>query len=128
MNTIRSKRIYESFSSDGAGGGSSVVTQDITTTTVLTAPAAGTITTIFVDATAGDITITLPTAVGNINTLYLFKRIDSTVNLVTIDTTGSETIDGVSSVNLNNEDTVNNPLKGLIALSITGNNADYFII
>ena len=49
--------------------------------------------TILVDATSNNVTITLPTAVGN-SRLYTIKRIDGSVNTVTIATTSSQTIDG----------------------------------
>lgn len=46
------------------------------------------------DATSGAITITLPTAVGNTGEVFHIKKIDSSVNAVTIATTSSQTIDG----------------------------------
>ena len=46
------------------------------------------------DATSGAITITLPTAVGNSGEIFNIKKIDSSVNAVTIATTSSQTIDG----------------------------------
>lgn len=49
------------------------------------------------DATSGAITITLPTAVGNTGEVFHIKKVDSSVNAVTIATTSSETIDGVTT-------------------------------
>jgi len=49
---------------------------------------------IFVDCTGGAVTITLLTAVGNTGKRYTIKKIDSTANALTIDTTSSQTIDG----------------------------------
>ena len=46
------------------------------------------------NATSGAITITLPTAVGNTGEVFHIKKIDSSVNAVTIATTSSQTIDG----------------------------------
>lgn len=46
------------------------------------------------DATGGNITINLPTAVGIAGRAYVVKKIDSTGNTVTIDPSGAETIDG----------------------------------
>ena len=46
------------------------------------------------DATLGAITATLPTAVGITGRVYGIKKIDSSVNAVTIDGAGTETIDG----------------------------------
>lgn len=48
---------------------------------------------ILVNANSGPITITLPTAVGNKH-LYDVKKIDTSVNAVTVATTSSQTIDG----------------------------------
>jgi len=48
------------------------------------------------NANAAAITLTLPTAVGNVN-LYEIKKIDSSSNAVTVSTSGGQTIDGGSS-------------------------------
>ena len=45
-----------------------------------------------VDATAGAITVTLPTAIGNAGNLIQVGKNDSTINNVTIDPNGAETI------------------------------------
>ena len=47
-----------------------------------------------VDATAANITITLPTAVRIKGTMFQIKKIASTANAVTVDGSGTETIDG----------------------------------
>ncbi len=49
------------------------------------------------DATAGSITITLPTAVGIVKS-FTVKKVDSSANTVTINTTGGQTIDGSASI------------------------------
>jgi len=49
---------------------------------------------IFVDATTGDITITLPTAVGNEGYEINVTKKDSTLNGVIVDTTSAQTIIG----------------------------------
>lgn len=49
-----------------------------------------------VDATAGNITITLPSAAGRENNWFELIRIDSTSNTVTIVPTGSETMSGMT--------------------------------
>jgi len=51
---------------------------------------------ILADATSGNLTMTLPTAVGTTNG-YTVKKIDSSSNTVTIATTSSQTIDGGST-------------------------------
>ncbi len=48
---------------------------------------------ILVDATAGAITVNLPTAVGNTSKLDI-KKIDSSANTVTVDGSGAQTVDG----------------------------------
>ena len=48
------------------------------------------------DATAGAITVTLPTAVGNTAKLH-FKKMDASGNAVTLDGDGAETIDGAAT-------------------------------
>lgn len=52
------------------------------------------------DATSGAITITLPTAVGIPGHEYVVKKIDSGGNAITIATTSSQTIDGVTTKSL----------------------------
>ena len=51
---------------------------------------------IFADATSAAITINLPAASGN-SALYVIKKTDSSVHLITIDGNGSETIDGATT-------------------------------
>lgn len=52
--------------------------------------------TILVDASSGNVTITLRTAVGS-KQLYNIKRIDNSGNTVTVTTTSSQTIDGATT-------------------------------
>jgi hypothetical protein len=59
--------------------------------------------TVLGDATSGAITITLPTAVGAIGRTYIIKRTNSGANNVTITTTSSQTIDGVTTFTLSNQ-------------------------
>ena len=54
-----------------------------------------------VDASSGAVTITLPAVSSNEGTVYIFKKIDSSGNSVTIDGYESETIDGEQTVVLN---------------------------
>ena len=51
-------------------------------------------TTILVDATSGDVTLTLPTASSAESMIYNFKKIDASANQMIVDGNGSETIDG----------------------------------
>lgn len=49
---------------------------------------------IIVDTTSGDVTITLPTAVGNSGTTFFIKKISSDINSIIVDGNGTETVDG----------------------------------
>ena len=49
---------------------------------------------IFVDATAGNVTLTLPTAASATQRGFYIKRIDASANTVTVEGDGAETIDG----------------------------------
>lgn len=53
--------------------------------------------TVLGDATSGAFNVTLPTAVGITGRMYTVKKIDSSGNAVTIATTSSQTIDGVTT-------------------------------
>lgn len=55
---------------------------------------------VVVDATGGDVVITLPNAAVNINQVLIVKKIDASVNLVTVSGAGGQTIDGAGSVDL----------------------------
>ncbi|HUP79325.1 MAG TPA: hypothetical protein VM260_12310, partial [Pirellula sp.] len=55
------------------------------------------------DATAAAFSITLPTAVGVTGQIYIIKKIDSSVNVVTIATSSSQTIDGAATVFLSTQ-------------------------
>ena len=50
------------------------------------------------DATSGNITVTLPAAASHTGRIYHIRKIDSSVNLVTVDASGSETINGALTV------------------------------
>jgi hypothetical protein len=50
-----------------------------------------------IDASTGLVAITLPTATGNNGVEYIYKKIDSSANTVTLNAFGAETIDGQSS-------------------------------
>lgn len=52
------------------------------------------------DATSGNITFTLPTAVGIAGVMYVVKKIDASGNSVIIDGNGAETIDGAATLSI----------------------------
>ena len=53
--------------------------------------------TILVDCSGGNVTLTLPTAVGCAGRMYIIKRIDGTNNAANINSDGSEEIEGSTS-------------------------------
>jgi len=57
-------------------------------------------TVVFADATSNNVAITLPAAVGVAGYRFYIKRIDSSGHTVTIQRTGSDTIDGMTSFTL----------------------------
>lgn len=52
------------------------------------------------DATSGNITFTLPTAVGIAGVMYVVKKVDASGNSVIIDGNGAETIDGAATLSI----------------------------
>ena len=58
---------------------------------------------IFANATNGNITLTLPTAVGIIGRQYIIKRVDGSANSVIIEPNASETIEGDSNKSLTDQ-------------------------
>lgn len=75
--------------------------------------------TILADATAASFAATLPTAVGISGTIYNIKKIDSSVNTVTVDTTGGQTIDGTLTQVISAQ---------YDSITVQSNNANWFII
>lgn len=55
------------------------------------------------DCSSNNITINLPTAAGNTGLTYIIKKIDATGNTVVIDGSGSETIDGSTTVTITSQ-------------------------
>jgi len=53
--------------------------------------------TILVDCSSGNVTLTLPTAVGCAGRMYIIKRIDASANAANINSDGSEEIEGSAS-------------------------------
>jgi hypothetical protein len=58
----------------------------------------------FIECTSGTFNVTLPTAVGSTGKIYVVKNSDT--GIITVDTTSSETIDGVLTKTLNQYDSV----------------------
>jgi hypothetical protein len=90
---------WRSFQASGAASSTSF------TTLAADATITGAFDTYFIDATLGNVTVTLPLAASlpvsrNIN----FKRTDTTFNTVTITRAGADTIDGATSITLSATD------------------------
>ncbi len=56
--------------------------------------------TVLGDATSGAVSVTLPLASAQTGKIYVIKKIDSSVNAVTVARSGADTIDGATSVSL----------------------------
>lgn len=78
----------------------------------------GTDVVIFADATGGNTTITLPSAASFAGYRFMIKRIDSTGNAVTIGRSGSDTIDGQTSIPITQQYT---------AVMVVSNGAGWYI-
>ncbi len=72
-------------------------------TTVTTTYTASTFNIIQADTTAGAFTVTLPAAAASLDKEYTIKKIDSSMNAVTIHGSGAETIDGSNIQLLNTQ-------------------------
>lgn len=81
-----------------AGTAYTAVIQNVSSNTVLSAGQIELL--VKADATGGPITITLYSAVGNATRRIDIPKLDPTLNVVTINTTGGQTIDGASSIGI----------------------------
>lgn len=71
-----------------------------------------------VDATSGNLTITLPAAASNAGVTWVFKRVDTTSSIVTVDANASELIDLDLTFSLN----------ALEAITLSSNGTQWFLI
>jgi hypothetical protein len=55
-----------------------------------------------IDCTAGNVTFNVPSAVGN-SASIIVKKVDSSVNTITLDATGAELIDGAGTYIINGQ-------------------------
>jgi len=76
-------------------------------------------TVIFADATAGNVTVTLPAASGLSGYRFYVKRIDGSVNSCSVARSGADTIDGQTSVSLDLQYT---------SLTLVSNGSAWYII
>jgi hypothetical protein len=75
--------------------------------------------TILVDASGAARTITLPDAAGIDGRTYLIKKTDNSVNAVTVDGDGADTIDGAATFNLGSQ---------YATLSIQAYNGNWYVL
>jgi hypothetical protein len=57
----------------------------------------------FVDATAGDTTVTLPAASASVNVMHVVKKLDASDHLVTVACTGSDTVEDETTLVLEHQ-------------------------
>jgi len=91
-----------SFSGGGGGGGSDLWTVATTTDASYTAGTSDE-RVILADCSSNNVTVNLPAANSSSGEFYHIKKIDSSVNIVTIDGNGAETIDGEESIDILNQ-------------------------
>jgi hypothetical protein len=117
--TRQMDKLTKVVSTTGGGGGGGYTIVNVTSTTHTATETSGTVI-LLVDATTagGNVTINLPTAVGN-TAQFIINKIDSGVNTVTIDGSGSETINGALTQVIYTQ---------YVSLSVVSNNANWFII
>lgn len=84
-----------------AGASTSTFAFSIHATVTTTASIDGTATVWPCDTSGGGFTITLPNATGATGRLVVVKKISSDANILTIATTGGQTIDGATTKGLN---------------------------
>lgn len=89
-------------------------TQTSTTYTVSTSD-----TVVFVDSTSNNVTVTLPAASGMTGYRFYIKRIDGSAHTVTIARSGSDTIDGQTSLSLDVQ---------YMTVTVVSNGTAWFII
>jgi len=80
---------------------------------------------VLVDATSNAVQLTLPTAVSNLKGRHLIKRIDATVNVVSIIGTGGQTIDGKTTYYVEGRDEVVEVISDGSNWRISGIREDY---
>jgi hypothetical protein len=76
-------------------------------------------TVVFADATSGNVTITLPAASGLTGYRFYVKRVDSAGNTVTVARSGSDTIDGQTSVTMSMQ---------YMAIGLVSNGSNWYIL
>lgn len=88
----------QSLTDSSTGIAYRVKTRQVTATSYL---ATSTDHTLLADATSAAITINLPAAGTNTSTrIYVIRKVDTSANAITIDGSGSETIDGTTTIKL----------------------------
>jgi len=86
--------VGNSITIDSTGGGSGTFNTRTVSASTTPTPTDGTL---LVNASASPVTITLPLASAFLDKIYEVKKIDSSVNIVTIACTGGNTLDGIAT-------------------------------
>lgn len=76
-------------------------------------------TVVFANATSGNVTITIPAASGLVGYRFYIKRVDGSGNTVTVQRSGSDTIDGMTSFTLDQQYT---------AFAVVSNGSAWYIL
>ncbi|TAH34092.1 hypothetical protein EYC59_03790 [Candidatus Saccharibacteria bacterium] len=76
-------------------------------------------TVVFANATSGNVTITIPAASGLAGYRFYIKRVDGSANTVTVQRSGSDTIDGMTSFTLDQQYT---------AFAVVSNGSAWYIL
>lgn len=100
----------------GTGGGSTPVVYSPTTTLSISDTSGQIL--VFANATSGNLTVNLPTAIANTASISI-KKTDSSVNTVIIDGNASQTIDGSTTKTIEFQNT---------SVTLISNNSNWFII
>lgn len=74
---------------------------------------------LLVDSSGGAVTLDLPTAIGILGQTYTIKKTSSDVNVVTVDPSGAQTIDGQANMTIDMQYT---------SFDIVSNNANWDVI
>ncbi len=76
-------------------------------------------TVVFANATSGNVTVTIPAASGLAGYRFYIKRVDGSANTVTVQRSGSDTIDGMTSFTLDQQYT---------AFAVVSNGSAWYIL
>lgn len=103
--------------SSGVPAWTTVTNPTATTTSTYTLSANTAV--IFANATSGNVTVTIPLAASNAGYTFTVKRIDSSANTCQVTCSGSDTIDGQTSISFNSQ---------YLSMTMVSNGSAWYII